>query len=108
MNEQIKLTKSQQTKVDYIVNLINNCHGKYNDNYEIRDLEISYLSEEIKDVIQLYFVDVYKTHETSVFGSHIKVFITRRGKVTYCDHEDEHKIKTFRGSNAYTLICAGH
>lgn len=102
----IKLTNTQQKKVNYIIDLIKNCHGKYNDCYEIRDLDISYLSETLKDTIVLYFVDTFKTHKTTAFGSHIQVFITKRGKVTYYDHQDSHKCKTFTGSNAYTLICA--
>ena len=105
MNEQVKLTNTQQKKVDIILGLLANCMGKYKDDYEIREKDINYL--ENTPLIYLYAVLVYKKHETSVFGDRVHVFITKRGKVTYYDHKDD-KIKTWTGSNIWTLICANN
>lgn len=102
----IRLTTTQKKKINHILSLLSTCMGKHTDSYEIREQEIKTL--EGTDLIVFSANLVYKTHATSIFGSSVYVFISRRGKVTYCDHEDDFKIKTWTGSNIWTLICANH
>lgn len=104
----MKLTVSQQSKIDYIKNEFRK--HLFDEDYEIKECTIEQLGD--TDLIDLYMVSGLKGDEgtmASVFArDSIHCFISPRGKVTYCDVNKNFKIKVFNcyKQSIYTLIIA--